>query len=427
MNFNRLKTGIFLFLFAFLAVACGDTHADSTLDTEIISEFTTITQNENSSTEETTTEAEIVVKTANLAFVGDILPHTPVIRLVDTGDDYDFTPCFNYVSEQIAGNDYSVCNLETTLAGAGKGRNLGYTYEGYSGYPTFNSPSVLARDLKKVGFDLLLNANNHSLDSYESGIFSTINAIEENGLDHIGTRKFESDKTYLLKSINGIDFAFTNYTYGMNGFNLSAENAFAVNHWNNYDDSYIEEMLKNIEQMVAENADINIACLHFGVEYGLLPDEKTQKEIANKLFDAGIDLIIGDHSHTLQPFEVIERGGEKKFIIYSLGNFLSNQIYTLVNQPGDFGGILELEIEKINDDKAELTSFAFTPTYCLVRSDNHYILPVMVLPKDFSLTNYDYNRLEHFKTVILPRITSLIAMDYQVDGQRLVYDLKKEE
>ncbi len=422
MKYSMVHRSLALIICASFLAACSIQPKETT---EIITEALTKSTTAAVTTEiETTTQPPApVVRKARINFVGDILPHTPVIRNADTGDDYDFTPCFSYVKDYISAADYSVCNLETTLAGAGQGRHSNYMYEGYSGYPTFNSPAAVARDLKTVGFDLLLNANNHSLDSFEQGIISTIDNIEAVGLEHTGTRKQESDKNYLLKNIKDIDFAFINFTYGMNGFNLSADKEYMVNHFNNYDDDYIKKMINDVKDMVAQNADVNVVCLHFGVEYGLYPDEKTQKEIAEKLFAAGIDIIIGDHSHTLQPFEIIDYQGERKFIIYSMGNFLSNQIYTLVHQPGDFGGLLDLQIEQIDEEKARLTSIEFMPTYCLARSDSHYILPVFDLPENFELSNYDNSRIEHFKTEILPRITSLMQAEYQEHNATIIYDL----
>ena len=61
--------------------------------------------------------------------------------------------------------------------------------------------------------------------------------------------------------------------------------------------------------------------MHWGTEYSLGVDEK-QTEIANYLSSLGVDIIIGSHPHVVEP---VERIG-KTLVIYSLGNYISDQI-----------------------------------------------------------------------------------------------------
>ncbi|MEG0765865.1 MAG: CapA family protein, partial [Pseudoflavonifractor sp.] len=83
---------------------------------------------------------------ATLAVCGDVMSHMPVTN--DAWDPaaqcYDYTPMMAAAQPLVAGADYAVANLETTLSGGPK----------YSGYPQFNSPDALAADLKDLGFDL---------------------------------------------------------------------------------------------------------------------------------------------------------------------------------------------------------------------------------------------------------------------------------
>ena len=69
--------------------------------------------------------------------------------------EYDFTSVFANISKYITKADVAIGNLETTFAGKDRG---------YTGYPTFNSPSALGVALKNIGIDVLSTANNHSLD-----------------------------------------------------------------------------------------------------------------------------------------------------------------------------------------------------------------------------------------------------------------------
>ena len=72
-----------------------------------------------------------------------------------------------------------------------------------------------------------------------------------------------------------------------------------------------------------------VACMHWGTEYRTTANAE-QEELANFLFENGVDVIIGNHPHVLEPMEkrtiTLEDGSVKDgFVIYSLGNFVSNQ------------------------------------------------------------------------------------------------------
>ncbi len=327
------------------------------------------------------------------------------IREKDGENGFDFRPSFRYVKEIISEADYAVCNIETTFAGANKGRNFGSRYKGYSGYPTFNTPSTLANALKEAGFDLALLANNHTLDSRISGVNSTIDVVDGLGFDHVGTRKSPEEKNYILREVNGINLAMTNYTYGMNGFGLSEDTEYAVNHLNNYDEAYVEKMLDEVALMLKEEHDYSIVFLHFGSEYSDYPNRMYQKRIVESLFNIGVDAVIGSHPHVLQKFEKIDYAGKERFVAYSLGNFISSQMSYRTKYPTDFGGVLGLELEKVDGGKVKIVDYSFEPTYCLKNSENYFILPAHKLPVDFELNAYDKGRLGRLENEVLPRIS----------------------
>ena len=89
--------------------------------------------------------------------------------------------------------------------------------------------------------------------------------------------------------------------------------------------------------------------------------------MVDELFNAGADIILGGHPHVIQPMEVrkIIRGDgteETGFVIYSLGNFISSQ-RTPLDPPRDAGIILNLDFEKIDNEKAVLKGISFMPTW----------------------------------------------------------------
>ena len=77
--------------------------------------------------------------------------------------------------------------------------------------------------------------------------------------------------------------------------------------------------------------------MHWGNEYTNEPTN-SQREIAEYLSSIGVDLIIGTHPHVVQPIEYIN----DTLVIYSLGNFISNQLVMGVNPA--IGLLLGVEI-----------------------------------------------------------------------------------
>jgi poly-gamma-glutamate synthesis protein (capsule biosynthesis protein) len=71
-------------------------------------------------------------------------------------------------------------------------------------------------------------------------------------------------------------------------------------------------------------ADAVVVSIHWGAEYLRRPLDR-QRRVAERLAEAGADLILGHHPHVLQPVEVVERGGHRTVVVYSMGNFVSNQ------------------------------------------------------------------------------------------------------
>ena len=105
-------------------------------------------------------EPEPVV--SHLMVAGDIMSHMPLTNdcyVAETGS-YDYTHVLREPAEQLTLADFAVGNLETTLAGGPE----------YSGYPRFNSPDELAANIREAGFDLLCTTNNHCLDKGFAGV-----------------------------------------------------------------------------------------------------------------------------------------------------------------------------------------------------------------------------------------------------------------
>ena len=305
---------------------------------------------------------------ATLAVCGDVMSHMPVTN--DAWDEsqgrYDYTPIFEQARPYVEGADYAVANLETTLSTEGP----------YSGYPAFRSPAALAEDLKELGFDLMLTANNHCLDRGYSGLTATLDALDGAGLAHVGTYASQEDAAspVHLADVGGIQVAFLGYTYGTNGIPLPDGKEYAVSLFNtDYMTSLSTLDTGKLEADLAAaralEPDLIAVMIHWGVEYQT-KQNSYQEEIADLLISHGADLVLGGHSHVPQPME--ERtvtgwdGAERTgFVCYSLGNFISSQVGPLT----DTTSALTLELTKDHGTgETTVTGWTYAPML-MVRRD----------------------------------------------------------
>ena len=296
--------------------------------------------------------------TIHMSAIGDIMCHLTNVKNAynSTSKDYDFSNVFKNIKDYTKNADITVGNLETTFAGEARG---------YTGYPTFNTPEVLGKNLRDIGVDVVSTANNHCMDKGYSGLVSTLDFLDEYGLSHMGTSRSEEEQnTILVKDVNGIKIAFLSYTYGTNGITIPSDKTYCVNL---IDKELIKEHIK-----LAKEQDVDVICvnMHWGTEYRLT-QTSSQEDLADFLFENGVDIILGSHPHVLEPMEkrtiTLEDGTQKDgFVIYSLGNFVSGQIYANTKSTV----ILDIKITKDNEEKISIDSINYTPMYLYDKGAN---------------------------------------------------------
>lgn len=246
---------------------------------------------------------------ATLVFAGDAMQHQKQIDVARTASGYDYTKCFTDITPWVSEADYAVVNLETPLGD----RN-------FSGYPCFNAPISYAQALKDAGFDMMLTANNHTLDRRDAGLRRTIAVLDSLGVDHIGTyinAAERKDRIPFVKYIKGYKVGFLNYTYGTNGINIQGDVV--------VDLIDRDQIVRDIKSTRAAGAEIVIVNIHWGVEYVLLPPAQV-KSLADFLCKQDVDMVIGGHPHVIQPMEVRDNPttGRQVLLVYSMGNLISN-------------------------------------------------------------------------------------------------------
>jgi poly-gamma-glutamate capsule biosynthesis protein CapA/YwtB (metallophosphatase superfamily) len=299
----------------------------------------------------------------SINLVGDLMCHLPQTNNARLkSGDYDFSPSFMYVKPYLQNADLTIGNLETTFAG---------TEQPYAGYPAFNSPDAYCKAIKEAGFDFLVTANNHSMDTRESGLLRTIRVIKDNGLGYAGTYLNQQDHDSIrILNIKGVKLAILNYTYGTNGSYPSSDHKYMLNV---IDSAGITSAVKAAKQ---KGSDMVLVFYHMGVENVVEPTQ-AQKDAARFALQAGAGLVIGAHPHMVGPTKSLysELRKDTVFIAYSLGNFLSNQYWRYT----DAGVILKLIIQKnFTKNKTSYKAAKFIPTW-VYRGDGskkmHIIFP----------------------------------------------------
>ena len=267
--------------------------------------------NNNDRKEEEEKPKEDEVYKINMLATGDALIHNAIYWEYATGNrdtgPYNFDGALDYVRDIVSEYDIAYYNQETPFAGGLP-----------DGYPRFSTPSEFGDAMLDAGFNMVSLATNHTLDKGENGIINFYNYFKNkddvvyNGIaDSMDTRN-----NFIIGEKNNITYTMLSYTTSTNGLPVPSGKDYLVN-------VYDAEQVKEDIESVRDKVDVLIVAMHWGVEYATTPNA-SQEEIAQYLADLGVDIIIGTHPHVLQPITWID----DTLVIYSLGNFISNQYGT---------------------------------------------------------------------------------------------------
>lgn len=342
------------------------------------------------------------IKYIDIVSLGNLIIHQSQINGAKNENGYDFSPSFQYIKEMVSEADISLGILEGALAGGEP-----------TGYPIFNSPDEVIDSLRDTGIDVVNYANNHIYDYDDEGLQRTIEITKEKGLDVLGVKSTEEEKSYLVKEVDGVKIGFASYVFetaAVNGYKTINSNPVSINSENlintfNYNDleSFYNRIASEISAMKAEGVEFIIASMHWGEEYNTYI-EATQNEIAKKLNELGVDIILGGHPHVIQPYEIIcNESGHSTFVIYSQGNSLSNQSEQEIGVAESEDGIMiKFTLEK-KDGNVSLKEYKIIPTWVYKEEKGdgtyyHKIIPVeeaLANPEEYGINSDVYARLEN--------------------------------
>ena len=292
------------------------------------------------------------IETARISFLaaGDNVIHPCIYmdaeeRATEETRPYNFKPMYEDVADYIAGFDLAFINQETLMCGEGFA---------LSGYPNFNSPQDLGRDLLDIGFDIVGISNNHMLDKGSKGLLATINFWESEEMSDIlmigGYKSREDFDNIRTIERDGVKIAFLSYTYGTNGMTLPQGSELVVPYIND------EDIIRQCA-LAEDVGDITVVSIHWGEENITTPTDE-QRRVAQLLADNGADVILGHHPHVIQPIEWIESANGEALCIYSLGNLVSAMQYW----QNMVGGFFTFEIVGYSDGSTHVEAPKFVPT-----------------------------------------------------------------
>lgn len=362
---RRLLLGLgFVGLFAAGAVLAANTVDDGSDGADPIGQApaaAATTTSTSTTTTTTTTTTTPPPRTATLAFTGDLLPHGPVVRTAATyhweateTDGWDFRPMFDEVRPIISAADLAICHVESPVSS---------TDTEISGYPVFNAPRALVEAAVDAGYDGCSTASNHAFDRGADGVRSTIDVFEQLGIPQAGmARDEEHDLAPVLYEVNDITIAHISATYSLNGFVMPA------------DAQYLVDLIES-ERIIAEaalardaGAEFVVVSLHWGNEYQHTPSAAQDQWLSEILPSEEVDLVIGHHAHVVQP---IDKVGDE-WVVFGLGNFLSNQSANCCVTASQDGMIAHLTLLENDAGDIEVAEVSYTPTW-VDRSDGYVI------------------------------------------------------
>lgn len=190
---------------------------------------------------------------------------------------------------------------------------------GISGYPIFNSPTQVQKDMAALGCNIINTGTNHTNDKGQDAINASVAAWD--GISTIkatagaGRSQEEQAKIHYFEQ-DGVKFAFLSYATYTNKPNPTSYSL------KMYDKASAEAEVAEAKK----NSDIIIVSMRWGTEYSASVNAE-QDKVAQELADMGVSIILGHGSHVTEPVKRLTgSGGNETVVWFSLGNFLNAQL-----------------------------------------------------------------------------------------------------
>lgn len=303
-------------------------------------------------------DASANVTTASLCVAGDNIIYQGIYATCYDPEShaFDFSGVYAHIADYIAGFDLAALTQETVLV---------QDASRASSYPQFATLSALAQALVQAGFDLVAAATNHVCDQGAQTVLDELAYLAEEAPSLAVTGLHgEADAVCEPARVQAgdVSLAWFDATYGLNGYDPDASQA------------YVVDTLENIDELEAQvraakndpEVDLVALTLHIGEEYEAVPSAE-QRQVVERLVDAGADLVFCSHSHVVGPYGAYTtQAGNSALVYWGLGNFVAAQGEPVCQ----VGGLATLELEKTTDARgtssARVSEFDLVPVVCHV-------------------------------------------------------------
>jgi len=287
-----------------------------------------------------------------IGFTGDFCPRLRVEKLLRSdGLEEAFASVLPFFRE----NDLNIIDLECPLTAGGNA----IVKTG----PHLRAHPDAVRLLKLLNCQLVATANNHFLDYGRDGMRDTYRALEEEGIEWVGSGLTTDEiRNVNFQEIGNLRFAFINAT----------ENEWSTLHSGGSGCNSLDPvtLFQDIRR-VRDKTDYIVVIVHGGHEHYNLPSPRT-KRWYRFLVDAGADAVIGHHTHTISGYEVYNGAP----IFYSLGNFcIDSESYR--DHPWNRGMLVRLiadEQQSLSFEVKFVTQNNHEPGVCLLSGPEEEIM-----------------------------------------------------
>lgn len=343
-----------------------------------------------------------------IVFAGDLVLLEDQVRLAydPVSGEYDFSPMFEYTEDTISSADLAIGVYE----GPSGGEDLGYSTSNYDDnlYVRTNYPDEFAYAISDAGFDLVTTCNNHILDFGADAALRTNGVLDDAGLMHIGTYTDEADREQnrvRIVEVSGMRIAVLAYSYASNyhtdeeffdGEYSSLTSVIAAPGSPYYERSY-QMVQDDFEYCRSLDPDLIIVLPHMGTMFSHEPDE-FQITWRQNFIDLGADIILGDHTHAVQPAFMEEIGGRMTFTAYCPGHYCD----VFRGYDGDASALVEVFIDP---DTHGIIAGGIIPMWNTAQANGNYRpIPIYDIVRDDSilsiLTVDDMELVEQANAVI---------------------------
>lgn len=278
---------------------------------------------------------------------------------------------FRNVKEIFEADDLTMVNFEGTLTTAGRNKSKldnDFLFRADPSYVTM---------LPDNGIDTVSLENNHVLDMGEDGLAETKKTLLEAGVS------YASEDEPAILTVKGVKIGSLAYQ------------TFGGRH-----DEIIAKLPGDIQALRDQGCQIVIVSYHWGAELDYAPNDN-QVRLGRATIDAGADLVIGHHSHRINPIEYYNG----KYICYSLGNFS----FAGNNKPKDMSTFIFQIRMRVKDGQADSEAFRIIP--CRISSRTDY--------NDFTPT--PYTKDANIEAVVKTLIQNGKKLEYAVDSYPLEF------